>query len=101
MRAAALSVSVQTEKRARRHTADDLLFPDTHLIVDQTMALHSIAQSNKLPSHLLQEVLLKVALWRNGRLAEIDHCLGRVFLLLQNSEPAGIEVVPELDALPM
>lgn len=71
------------------HTVFNLLFPNTILIVDKTVPLDIIAQTDQVIPHLLKVVLGDQALaW--AQLARLHE----VFLRLKGAQPCVIEVVP-------
>ena len=75
-------------------TIHDLFLPYTHLVVDETVALHVVAHGHQLAAHALEEVLLQHVLRRRQRLLVLHHSQRHVFLLLQHRQPAVVEVAP-------
>lgn len=77
-------------------TGNDLLFPYTHLVVDQAVLFHTITVLDKLRTHLLQKVVINKRLWSLWALACADHFLRHGLLLLESREPTGVELFPQL-----
>ena len=80
-------------------TRYDFLFPYTHLVVDKTVLLHGVAILDELGAHLLKKLIVDQRFWRLWSLARCGHFLRHGLLLLQCSEPAGVEFFPQLQTL--
>lgn len=82
-------------------TVHDLLFRNSHLVVDESMLFNVIAQSNEFPPELFEGCGVDDGLRFVQRLPALDHVLRQIVLALQGREPSAVEFVPESDAVVM
>lgn len=86
------------ESNAIARTGCDFLFPHAHLVVDKPVLLHVVAILYELAAHLLDEVVFDDGLRRLRSMACGLHVFDHVELLLEQAQPAVVELFPQLEA---
>lgn len=82
--------ATQKENSVER-TSNNALLPHAVLIVHQTVSLNVVAMADKVVHHALNFLL------RDKALGSLRALLEQVLLLLKDTQPRMVEVVPQLD----